>query len=322
MPTAAPPGAAEPLLDLRKGLSHEKGMSPAAVQLWRLDRACWHIQDAMSGVSRVHPQGGGAARLAYTAHVRLLPWLPYIAAVYVAVTFFEPPQWCLAVQEQGGPDLCDDPSYPSFDLPVLPRRLNLAAELTCLLALGGDVGLRLVCQGLHRWAGSPRQVCAGLLVLAAVADVVWGYSTPGYWWRAAPYLRAGLLLSYSVAVRQQLFLMQRAIPAFSATALLVILYIGFAAYVATLVFPAGTEEGDAIMTGYTEAAWQLLILLTTANFPDVMMPAYTQCRAAALFFAGFVMFGVFFLMNYLLAVVYGSYTAQVKLLKEEAMLRQ
>ena len=327
------PGAAEPLLDtsgavmnregtLDRGQSHEKGMSPAAVQLWRLDRACWHIQDAMSGVSRVHPQGGGAARLAYTAHVRLLPWLPYIAAVYVAVTFFEPPQWCLAVQEQGGPDLCDDPSYPSFDLPVLPRRLNLAAELTCLLALGGDVGLRLVCQGLHRWAGSPRQVCAGLLVLAALADVVWGYSTPGYWWRAAPYLRAGLLLSYSVAVRQQLFLMQRAIPAFSATALLVILYIGFAAYVATLVFPAGTDEGDAIMTGYTEAAWQLLILLTTANFPDVMMPAYTQCRAAALFFAGFVMFGVFFLMNYLLAVVYGSYTAQVKLLKEEALLRQ
>ena len=322
-----PPGAAEPLLldaggVLRKGLSHVKGMSPAAVQLWRLDRACWHIQDAMSGVSRVHPQGGGAARLAYTAHVRLLPWLPYIAAVYVAITFFEPPQWCLAVQEQGGPDLCDDPSYPSFDLPVLPRRLNLAAELACLLALGGDVGLRLVCQGLHRWAGSPRQVCAGLLVLAAVADVVWGYSTPGYWWRAAPYLRAGLLLSYSVAVRQQLFLMQRAIPAFSATAALVILYIGFAAYVATLVFPAGTDEGDAVMTGYTEAAWQLLILLTTANFPDVMMPAYTQCRAAALFFAGFVIFGVFFLLNYLLAVVYGSYTAQVKLLKEDAMLRQ
>jgi hypothetical protein len=315
------PGAAEPLLDT-DGLSHEKGMSPAAIQLWRLDRACWHIQDAMSGVSRVHPQGGGAARLAYTAHVRLLPWLPYVAAVFVAVTFFEPPQWCLAVQEQGGPALCDDPSYPSFDLPVLPRRLNLAAELACLLALGGDVGLRLVCQGLHRWAGSPRQVCAGLLVLAAVADMVWGYSTPGYWWRAAPYLRAGLLLSYSVAVRQQLFLMQRAIPAFSATALLVILYVGFAAYVATLVFPAGTAEGDAVMTGYTEAAWQLLILLTTANFPDVMMPAYTQCRAAALFFAGFVMFGVFFLMNYLLAVVYGSYTAQVKLLKEEAMLRQ
>ena len=35
-----------------------------------------------------------------------------------------------------------------------------------------------------------------------------------------------------------------------------------------------------------------------------------------------LLFGVFFLMNYLLAVVYGSYTAQVKLLKEEALLRQ
>jgi hypothetical protein len=126
------PGAAEPLLDT-DGLSHEKGMSPAAVQLWRLDRACWHIQDAMSGVSRVHPQGGGAARLAYTAHVRLLPWLPYVAAVFVAVTFFEPPQWCLAVQEQGGPALCDDPSYPSFDLPVLPRRLGIL-RLKCARA--------------------------------------------------------------------------------------------------------------------------------------------------------------------------------------------
>ena len=67
-------------------------------------------------------------------------------------------------------------------------------------------------------------------------------------------------------------------PAFSATALLVVLYIGFAAYLATLVFPAGTAEGDAVMSGYAEAAWQLLILLTTANFPDVMMPAYTQVR--------------------------------------------
>eukprot|EP00908_Phaeocystis_cordata_P004364 Transcript_1475.p1 GENE.Transcript_1475~~Transcript_1475.p1 ORF type:complete len:839 (-),score=381.91 Transcript_1475:161-2677(-) len=227
-------------------------------------------------------------------------------------------QWCLVVMERGGPDLCDDPKYPSYALPILPRRLNLLAELGCLLPLLLDVCLRAVAQGGPRWAGSPRQVCTALLATAALADIIWGYATPIWWWRAAPYLRAGLLMSYSIAVQQQVFLIQRAIPSFSAAAALLLLFILFAAYVATLVFPPGSAEGDAILTDFTEAGWQLLILLTTANYPDVMMPAYTQCRAAALFFAAFVMLGVFFLMNYLLAVIYGSYTAQVKLLKDDA----
>ena len=56
-----PSSSAEPLLDtggdLRRGLSHEKGMSPAAVQLWRLDRACWHIQDALVGNDPSRPTG-------------------------------------------------------------------------------------------------------------------------------------------------------------------------------------------------------------------------------------------------------------------------
>ena len=60
-----------------------------------------------------------------------------------------------------------------------------------------------------------------------------------------------------------------------------------------------------------EAVWQLFILLTTANFPDVMMPAYAAHRAAAIFFLAFVSLGVFFLMNFLLAVIYDAYNSQV-----------
>ena len=32
------------------------------------------------------------------------------------------------------------------------------------------------------------------------------------------------------------------------------------------------------------AMWQLLILVTTANFPDLMMPGYDRHRASSLFF--------------------------------------
>ena len=52
-------------------------------------------------------------------------------------------------------------------------------------------------------------MCTALLATAALADIIWGYATPIWWWRAAPYLRAGLLMSYSIAVQQQAALTQR-----------------------------------------------------------------------------------------------------------------
>ena len=46
-----------------------------------------------------------------------------------------------------------------------------------------------------------------------------------------------------------------------------------------------------------EACWNLLVMLTTANFPDVMIPAFTKRRTAGLIFFPVVVLGVFVLMN-------------------------
>ena len=48
----------------------------------------------------------------------------------------------------------------------------------------------------------------------------------------------------------------------------------------------------------------MLILITTANFPDVMMPAYDTKSIYSLYFIIYLMFGLFILMNILLANVY------------------
>jgi len=61
------------------------------------------------------------------------------------------------------------------------------------------------------------------------------------------------------------------------------------------------------MSNVVESCWQLLILLTTANFPDIMMPAYTENRSSALFFIFFLCFGLFFLMNVILAVIFSNF---------------
>lgn len=57
---------------------------------------------------------------------------------------------------------------------------------------------------------------------------------------------------------------------------------------------------------------ELFTLITTANFPDVMMPAYACSPWASLFFVYFLSVGLFFIMNLVLAVVYSSFTDSTK----------
>ena len=47
----------------------------------------------------------------------------------------------------------------------------------------------------------------------------------------------------------------------------------------------------------------LQVLITTANFPDVMLGVYKQSRLTFLFFASFLLVGLFFLMNMFLAEI-------------------
>ncbi|XP_022243090.1 two pore calcium channel protein 1-like isoform X1 [Limulus polyphemus] len=52
----------------------------------------------------------------------------------------------------------------------------------------------------------------------------------------------------------------------------------------------------------------LFVLLTTANYPDVMMPAYAASRWSAIFFIVFLIIHLYFIMNMMLAVVYETFT--------------
>jgi two pore calcium channel protein 3 len=60
----------------------------------------------------------------------------------------------------------------------------------------------------------------------------------------------------------------------------------------------------------------MLVLLTTANSPDIMLPAYEYSRPLAIFFVVYLLFGVFLIMNLLMALFYSNYkdriTAQMK----------
>ena len=51
----------------------------------------------------------------------------------------------------------------------------------------------------------------------------------------------------------------------------------------------------------------MLVLLTTSNYPDVMLPAYQRDRSSCLFFIIYLIVGLFLIMNLLLAIFYSNF---------------
>ena len=72
-----------------------------------------------------------------------------------------------------------------------------------------------------------------------------------------------------------------------------------------------TDEGKQNFPNLVEALWTLWICVTTANYPDVMMPGYNENRWVALYFVTFMIISFFFLMNVILAQVVNEYDTAV-----------
>lgn len=170
----------------------------------RINAACYHIHDAIDGVSRSHPKNCPSSHRAYMAHLRIIsPLLQPILLSFICVSLFEQPLWCVRAKLEFGIDLCSSPLYPSFELPQLTTPFNLAIELSILGFLFVDFGLLVAAQGWKRYLSDSHQCSALVLFGLTVADACHTYSTPTSSWRAAPYLRAGLCVVHIPSVRFQ-----------------------------------------------------------------------------------------------------------------------
>ncbi|XP_074143769.1 two pore channel protein 2-like isoform X2 [Sminthopsis crassicaudata] len=73
-----------------------------------------------------------------------------------------------------------------------------------------------------------------------------------------------------------------------------------------------TVEGSSYFTNILDIMFDLYVLVTTANSPDVMMPAYNLDWRYSLFFITYIVINTYIFMSVFLAVVYNNYRKHLK----------
>ena len=110
------------------------------------------------------------------------------------------------------------------------------------------------------------------------------------------------------------------------TLFIIIMFIVFFSCIAVHVFGEIYENtDDRIYRGQFKHAGlafiRMFVLITTENYPQVMMPAYEFHHASFTFFMFFIYFGVFILMSILLAIVVDNYWTIAKMNVKRERLR-
>uniref|UniRef100_A0A8C1WQF2 Two pore segment channel 3 n=1 Tax=Cyprinus carpio TaxID=7962 RepID=A0A8C1WQF2_CYPCA len=73
-----------------------------------------------------------------------------------------------------------------------------------------------------------------------------------------------------------------------------------------------TIDGSPYFTDYVDIVFDLYVLVTTANSPDVMMPAYNYSDSFTIFFILYIVINIYIFMSFFLAVVYSNYKKHLK----------
>ena len=262
-----------------------------------VQRAALHIQDAWSGMQRIHPREGPVVRQLWLLHLRLHFSVHLAIILLVALSFFEEPPWLSERAPQG----YNTTLYPVSGLPMLKPLTVAAVQAPLLLTLAVDALCSATAHGLHSLLHAPRKLAYALILVAAMAESALGAAEVHFTLRLAPFLRLSLLVLHSDALILQMDTVRRTLPQISGVLLVLCFFLLAYAWAAVLLF----QGTDSVFTeeGLGETLWQLFICLTTANFPDVMMASYERSRGTIFFFAPFLLLGNLFLLNLILAVV-------------------
>uniref|UniRef100_A0A8C0QG98 Two pore segment channel 2 n=1 Tax=Canis lupus familiaris TaxID=9615 RepID=A0A8C0QG98_CANLF len=194
-----------------------------------------------------------------------------------------------------------------------PCGLTESIEGLCLLVFVADVSVKSYLVG---WAQFQKNLwLLAYMVVLVVSLMDWIVSLGLVCQeplRIRRLLRPFFLMQNSSMMKKTLKCIRSSLPEMASVMLLLALHLCVFTMFGMLLFTGEKDHGQdrerlIYFRNLPEALTSLLVLLTTANNPDVMTPAYSRNRAYAIFFIVFTLIGSLFLMNLLTAIIYNQF---------------
>ncbi|ESO91688.1 hypothetical protein LOTGIDRAFT_122118, partial [Lottia gigantea] len=201
--------------------------------------------------------------------------------------------------------LCERPAVSFFSLPV---GIHGSLEMLCLLILSLELGIRFKWVGWKAYFKHKRTVIKMLAVFIMLIESIVVLVRQTNHFRVTRSLRP-LFLIHSYYCRGVRRITRQVLQSLPPIVDMIILLIFFMLIFSIFGFYLFSQvPNDVYFNNLQTSFVSLFVLLTTANFPDVMMPAYSANMFYSIFFIVYLSLELYFLMNLLLAVVYDTFS--------------
>ncbi|KAK4845703.1 hypothetical protein QYF36_008097 [Acer negundo] len=232
----------------------------------------------------------------------------------IVLNFLEKPLWCSRTATAYS---CNDRDYFYLgQLPYLTGAESLIYEGITLVLLMIHTLFPISYEGFHiywnSWINRLKVIC--ILILVADLLVYNLYLSPVAFdflpLRIAPYVRVVIFTLNIRDLRDTILILAGMLVTYFHVLALGLLFLLFSSWLAYVIFE-DTQQGKILFSSYGTTLYQMFVLFTTSNNPDVWIPAYKDSRWYSLFFVLYVLLGVYFVTNLILAVVYDSFKDQL-----------
>uniref|UniRef100_A0A8C6E3A8 Two pore segment channel 1 n=1 Tax=Moschus moschiferus TaxID=68415 RepID=A0A8C6E3A8_MOSMO len=200
--------------------------------------------------------------------------------------------------------LCEAPAVPALRLGIY---VHATLELFALVVVVFELCMKLRWLGFHTFIRHKRtMVKTSVLVVQFVEAIVVLVRQTSHV-RVTRALRCIFLVDcrYCGGVRRNLRQMFQSLPPFMDILLLLLFFMIIFAILGFYLF--SPNPSDPYFSTLENSIVSLFVLLTTANFPDVMMPSYSRNPWSCVFFIVYLSIELYFIMNLLLAVVFDTF---------------
>lgn len=292
----------------------------------RLVYASVLINDAMHGRSNAMRLTSRQALLAYKLHssVAFRNLIFFTCWILLSLTFFEGVSYKI---------LADIP-------PILSLSITSPVEVVCVLIFGYNCYLEYVYLGSNfkSWWRETTAVYSTVAVFLMIIDICICLS-PTPFPRFSKPLRPLFMLIRMRHVRESVVGIINSAPAIIVLLTLMVIFVIFGGLLGWLIFDPDLSPWDKIESNSTgsglcsafsplcfsyfaktgDAIYQSTILLTGANFPNIMLPYFHEAGWSAGFFVCHVTFGFYFLNRLLVAAAFSSYKRDTRKRIERTM---